>query len=44
MGEVYMQNTPAADEPFVRHGNRPVLTVDDLPFPANAVFNPGAVL
>jgi predicted GH43/DUF377 family glycosyl hydrolase len=26
---------------FVRHGHRPVLTPDDLPFKANAVFNPG---
>lgn len=27
--------------PFVRMGNRPVLTVDSLPFRANAVLNPG---
>ena len=33
-----------ADQPFVRYGPRPVLTPDDLPYPANGVFNPGAAL
>ncbi len=27
---------------FVRHRANPILTSDDLPFPANSVFNPGA--
>jgi predicted GH43/DUF377 family glycosyl hydrolase len=27
---------------FVRHPSNPIVTVDDLPYPANTVFNPGA--
>lgn len=27
---------------FVRHPSNPILTVDQLPYPANTVFNPGA--
>jgi predicted GH43/DUF377 family glycosyl hydrolase len=28
---------------FVRHPNNPILTSRDLPYPANTVFNPGAI-
>lgn len=31
------------DEPVIRCGSNPIITVDDLPVAANAVFNPGAV-
>ncbi|MGA3029169.1 MAG: glycosidase [Candidatus Limnocylindrales bacterium] len=27
---------------FVRHPSNPILTVDDVPYPANTAFNPGA--
>jgi predicted GH43/DUF377 family glycosyl hydrolase len=27
---------------FVRYHGNPILTADDLPYPANTVFNPGA--
>jgi predicted GH43/DUF377 family glycosyl hydrolase len=27
---------------FVRHPSNPILTADDIPYPANTVFNPGA--
>ena len=27
---------------FVRHASNPIVTADDLPYPANTVFNPGA--
>lgn len=37
-------STARPDEPFVRHGEGPLMTTRDLPFPANAVLNPGAVL
>lgn len=30
-------------ELFVRHPGNPILTADDWPYPANVVFNPGAV-
>ena len=29
------------DETFVRYGQKPILTPDDIPFTANAVLNPG---
>lgn len=29
---------------FVRHPSNPILTVADVPYPANTVFNPGAAL
>jgi predicted GH43/DUF377 family glycosyl hydrolase len=28
---------------FKRYENNPILTTDDLPYPANAIFNPGAI-
>jgi predicted GH43/DUF377 family glycosyl hydrolase len=35
-------NQPGGRHLFVRHPSNPILTADDLPFPANTVFNPGA--
>ena len=29
------------DDTFVRYGQKPILTPDDIPFTANAVLNPG---
>ena len=29
--------------PFLRYQNNPIITVSDIPYPANTVFNPGAV-
>jgi len=31
-------------ELFTRYKNNPILTIDDWPYPANSVFNPGATL
>jgi predicted GH43/DUF377 family glycosyl hydrolase len=33
---------PAGRHLFVRHPSNPILTAEDLPYPANTVFNPGA--
>jgi predicted GH43/DUF377 family glycosyl hydrolase len=34
--------SPQTDGLFERSPRNPILTVDDLPYPANAIFNPGA--
>lgn len=34
--------TPSSSDLFQRHPGNPILTAEQLPYPANAVFNPGA--
>jgi hypothetical protein len=34
--------TSARKEPFRRHEANPIITVEDLPYPANTVWNAGA--
>ena len=35
-------SAPSGRQLFIRHPSNPILTADQLPYPANTVFNPGA--